>query len=191
VTSDTATDTFLQRQVRRTDGIWTHTGTLIVRSALELQPPSQPTGGLASLILPDGSITTPMLAPNAVQELIGSYVALTTFTVTPGNTWLETPAQVSVTLSGARVRCEFTFAAICQTKGQHLAWGIMVDGNAPAVVLGGVDAPENGFASMANGTYYFVPAPGTHRVSIGLNGPNNSSIANNVAMTLYLTEQKR
>jgi hypothetical protein len=176
---------------RRTDGYWLHTGTLAVRSSLELLPPTQPPGASATLVLPDGIITTPMIAPNAVQELIGSYVASVMYTLPVENVWTESPIQTTVTYSGAQVRVDFAFGVICTVKGQRMVWGIMVDGAAPTALLGALDAPEANYGSMASGTYYINPSPGSHRVAIGLYGPAGSSLASNITSTLYLTEQKR
>jgi hypothetical protein len=173
---------------RGTDGLWVHTGRLIVRSTLELQPPE---GGLAELILPDSTITTRMLAPQACQQMLDSFVQLVSFSVPQTGVWVETPARVDVVFDGSPVRIEFTFAVSCPTKGQHVAWGIMADGADPLVILGGLDAPEASFGSMAAGCYYLQPAAGAHRLGIGLRGPSGTLMSNTVATTLYVTEQKR
>jgi hypothetical protein len=176
---------------RRTDGYWMHTGKLVVRSVLELQPPEQPPGGTASLVLPNGVITTPMIAPQACQELIGSYVQLVSFTLSQTNVWTETPIQVNVTFGGNRVRIEFAFAVSCPTKGQHVAWGIMLDGANPLVILGALDAPEANYGAMASGCYYLTPSATSHRLAIGLYGPSGAALVNTIAATFYVTEQKR
>ena len=181
----------LQGFERRTDGYWIHTGKLVVRSALEIQPPEQPPGGTTSLVLPDGVITTPMIAPQACQQLLGSYVQLVSFTLSQTNVWTETPIQVNVTFGGNLVRIEFAFAITCPTKGQHVAWGMMLDGASPLVILGALDAPEANYGTMANGCYYLTPPAATHRLAIGLYGPSGSSLINTIATTLYVTEQKR
>lgn len=171
-----------------TDGVWVHTGTLVVRSALELQP----SGGTASLILPDGIITTPMLAPNAAQEQIGSYAQLLSWTLPQAGVWTETPIQVTLHFSGVRTRIEFNVLMSCPVKGQRVFYAIMVDGTAPVNgALGALDAPENGYAMMAAGTYYFTPAVGTRRFAFGVNGPAGVQIFNVITSTLYVTEQKR
>jgi hypothetical protein len=178
---------------RRTDGYWVHTGKLVVRSALELQPPEQPPGGTASLVLPDGIITTPMIAQNAVQEQIGSFAQLVSFTLTQTNVWTETPVQVTATVDVVRTRIEFNVLIGSPTKGQRVLWGIMVDGSAPGQgALGGVDTPENNYGSMAVGTYYFTPSTAaSHRFAFGLYGPAGAQIFNAFASTLYVTQQKR
>jgi hypothetical protein len=179
---------FLQGSDRRTDGYWRHTGKFVVTPTLELESPA---GGTASLILPDGTVTTAMIAPQACQQLLGSYVQLASFTLSSSNVWTETPAQVTVTFGGNPVRIEFTFAVSCPTKGQRVAWGIMADGADPLVVLGGLDAPEANYGAMAGGCYYLTPSAATHRFGIGLRGPSGAALVNNVATTLYVTEQKR
>ena len=60
-----------------TDGIWWHTGTLRTRG-LQVD---------GSLSLPDGSIDTPMLAPNAVTELVGSYAQIIAWTLSADSVW--------------------------------------------------------------------------------------------------------
>lgn len=175
-----------------TDGVWKHTGKFIVRSDLELLAPDQPAGQTATLVLPNGVITTPMLAPNAAQEQIGSYAQLVTWTLPQSNVWTETPIQVTLAFSGVRTRIEFNVLLSCPTKGQRIFYAIMVDGVAPAgAAAGALDAPENGYAMMAAGTYYFTPAAGTRRFAFGVYGPSGSQIFNVIASTLYVTEQKR
>jgi len=57
----TGRDPYLIIGGQQTDGTWRHTGRLIVATSFELQAGSaQP----ATLILPDGSITAPMLDPD-------------------------------------------------------------------------------------------------------------------------------
>jgi hypothetical protein len=161
----------------RTDGLWTHTGKLVVA------------GGAVEL--PAGSIATDEIAPGACQQLLGSYVQLVSFSLSSTNVWTETPAQVTVTFGGYLVRIDFAFAVTCPTKGQHVAWGIMVDGAAPSTILGALDAPEANYGSMAVGTYYFTPSAASHRIAIGLYGPSGAALASSIATTLYVTEQKR
>jgi len=180
--------TIIQGPGRQTDGYWSHTGKFVVSPTLVLQSGAD---GSASLVLPDGAITTQMIVPQACQQMIGSYVQLLSFTLAQSSVWTETPAQVTVSFGGNPVRVEFGFAVSCTVKGQHVGWGIMVDGAVPLVTLGGLDAPEANFGSMANGCFYVQPSASTHRIAIGLIGPAGSSIPNNVATTLYITEQKR
>ena len=178
----------------RTDGVWRHTGKLIVASNLELYPPEQPPGQSATLVLPNGIITTPMLAPNAVQQLIGYYFAATTWTLPQTNVWTETPIQVNCTFSGVSpVRLEFNFSVTCPTKGQRLYWGFFLDGSlGTGIALGVADAPENGYLMSCTGTYYsLTPPTGTHRVAMGLYGPTGAALSSQLADSLYVTEQKR
>jgi hypothetical protein len=167
----------IQGNEYRTDGLWTHTGKLVV------------SGGTVDL--PVGSIATDEIAPGAVQQLLGSYAQLTTFSLGQASVWTETPAQVTVTFGGYLVRVDFAFALSCPTKGQRVVWGIMVDGAAPLVTLGGMDAPEANYGAMAVGTYYFTPSAASHRIAIGLYGPVGAALVSTIATTLYVTEQKR
>lgn len=159
-------------------GLWTHHGRFVVTSG--------------PVDLPDGSIGTSEIAPNACQQLISSYVQATAWSLPQTNVWTETPIAVTLTFGGYQTRIEFNVPLVCATKGQHLAWGIMVDGVAPSQgPVGALDAPENGYGMMAVGVYYFVPTPTSHRFAFGLYGPNGSSIPNSLPSTLYVTEQRR
>ena len=178
----------------RSDGVWRHTGKLIVASNLELYPPEQPPGQSATLVLPNGIITTPMLAPNAAQQLIGSCVQVVGWTLPQTNVWTETPIQAQCTFSGASpVRVEFAFAVGCPTKGQRVFWSFFLDGSvATGASLGALDAPEANYGSMATGCYYMTSPPlGSHRVAVGLYGPAGAQIGSSIYSTLYVTEQKR
>ena len=176
----------------RTDGVWRHTGKLIVASNLELYPPEQPPGQSATLVLPNGIITTPMIAPNAVQQLLGRYEQALSYTLPSTGVWTETPIQATCTFGGGLVRFELAFMLSCPTKGQRVYWDVMTDGvRGTAPALGALDAPENNYAVMAVGTYYATPAAGTHRIGVALNGPVGTLILNNIWATMYVTEQKR
>jgi hypothetical protein len=137
------------------------------------------------------SIPTSAIQADAVEQLSASYVQQLAWTLPQSNAWTETPAQVTVTFGGNRVRIEFAFVVTCPTKGQRVIWGIMLDGAAPLIALGGVDAPEANYGAMANGCYYMVPSASTHRLGIGLYGPAGAAIISQAATTFYVTEQKR
>ena len=165
---------------RQTSGLWLHRGRF------------QVLGGPVDL--PDGSIGTAELAPNATQQLIGSYVQTVNWSLPSSNVWAETPIQANCTFSGATpARVEFTFAFGCPVKGQRVFWMLFVDGaTGTAYSLGVLDAPEASYSSMANGCYYLMaPPPGAHRISIGMYGPAGAQIASTIYSTLYVTEQKR
>lgn len=178
----------------RTDGLLDHSGKLIVRNVIELQPDIF---GKSDLVLPPGTITTPDIAQYAVQDLVGRYASLLSYTLPSSSTWTETPIQANCTFLGQGAsRVEFNFAVICPTKGQRVFWGVFADGSlatGSGQALGVADAPENSYAMMAYGQYYIYPtAPaGTHRIGVGLYGPSGTQIPNLIYSTLYVTEQKR
>lgn len=179
---------------RRTDGVWQHTGKLTVKSALELVAPEAPPGTPASLVLPNGIITTPMLAPGAAQQLIGSFAQTVSWLLPQSNVWTETPIQVNCLFSGVPTRFTLNLLLGCPTKGQRVAWDLMIDGvRQTSAALGALDSPENNYGSMATGTYYVpnMPAAGTHRVGVALYGPSGSQIFNAIWSTLYVTEERR
>jgi hypothetical protein len=164
---------------RQTAGLWTHNGKFVVK------------GGPVDL--PPGSIPTGEIAPNAIQERIGMYAQLVSWTLPTTGVWTETPVQVTAALTGALLRIEFNVLLSCPLKGHRIFYAIMVDGNAPTQsALGALDSPENAYAMMASGTVYVDPVgSGSHRFAFGVAGPAGSQIYNVIASTLYLTEQRR
>ena len=162
---------------RTTSGLWTHKGKLVV------------VGGPVSL--PTGSITTEEIAPSATQQLVGNFSQYVTWTLPNTNVWTETPIQLTLTMSGVPARIEFNVPLSCATKGQHLAWGIMLNGAPPPAALGAIDAPDAGFGMMGVGIYYVQPSAGSGRIGFGLYGPSGSQVAGGLPSTLYVTEQKR
>lgn len=160
---------------RVTDGLWTHLGKMVLKS----------------VVLPAASVDTNALAPQAAQQMIGSYVQTVSWTLPASNTWTETPIQADLVSSGSPTRIEFNVLLGCPTKGQRIFWGIMVNGAAPAGPLGGMDCPENNYGMMAVGVYYVTPQAGSGRIGLGLYGPSGSQIFNAFPSTLYVTEQKR
>jgi hypothetical protein len=155
---------------KRTDGLWTHAG---------------------KLVLGNGMLDGACLVAGSVQQLIGSYATGTAYTLGVTSVWTETPVQVTATCSGAQCRIEFNVLLGCPTKGARIIWGLMLDGAPPAINLGAVDAPEANYGLMASGCYYYTPAAGSHRFGFGIYGPSGSQIFNAIASTLYVTEQKR
>jgi len=124
------------------------------------------------------------------QQLIGSYVQSIGWTLPQSSVWTESPIQVTPTFTGAQVRLEFNVMLGCPTKGQRVFWGIFVDGALASGVLGAEDAPEANYGIMSNGTWYWSPAAGTHRIGYGLYGPAGSQIVNSIVHGMYLTEQR-
>jgi len=148
-------------------------------------------GGPLNFTPAANSIPTSAIQADAVEQLSASYVQQLAWSLPLTNVWTETPAQVTVTFGGNRVRIEFAFVLTCPTKGARVIWGIMLDGAAPLIALGGLDAPEANYGAMANGCYYMIPSASTHRLGIGLYGPSGSAIVGQAATTFYVTEQKR
>ena len=164
-----------------TDGLWVHTGVLWVKGDVRF---------------PDGSIGTTEIATGAVQQQLGSFVAAANWTLPQSFVWTETPIQVTCTptTAGSLLRVEWNFIVVCPTKGQRVYWTVMSDGSMVAgAALGGMDSPENNFAMMAYGCYYYTPqAIGTsRRLAIGLSGPSGTLIPNAIYSTMFVTEQKR
>jgi len=162
---------------RATSGLWTHRGKLVV------------VGG--PVTLPAASITTEEIVPQAAQQLIGNFAQFVGWSLPSANTWTETPIALNLTCSGVPTRLEFNVPLSCAVKGQHLAWGIMLNGAPPSAALGAIDAPEANFGMMAVGIFYVQPAAGSGRIAVGLYGPAGSQVLSGLPSTLYVTEQKR
>jgi hypothetical protein len=143
------------------------------------------------LSLPPASVTTAAIQDSAVQQMIGSFAQAVDWTLPVTNVWTETPVQAQVTSTGVPTRVEFNLFLSCPLKGHRIAWGVMLNGQPPAYVLGALDSPENNFGMMASGAYYVSPDAGSGRVGIGLYGPTGAKIYPAIVSTLYVTEQKR
>jgi len=149
----------------------------------------------SQLILPDGSITTPMLAPNAVQQLLtSSYLAGGSGAYSTINTWLETSVQIAATVfSGAVVRleCRLNFsvsAAAAVNVGIFYDHALLI-GNQAAVYT-----PSDliNWGQMVSFVYYYTPSAGTHTFGIGVNfSAGTLTLSPGAYQALYVTEQKR
>jgi len=167
-----------------TDGIRMHRGPFILRGDFNQE--------LGDFNVPPASITTDMLTIGAAQQLVGSFVQSVAWTLPTSNAWIESPIQVTLTLSGAPMRIEFNVPLSCATKGHHLVWGVTLNGALIGQALGAIDAPEANFGMMAVGIYYYdPPGPGTGRLGLGLYGPSGSQILDGLPSTFYVTEQRR
>jgi hypothetical protein len=190
--SHTAEDRVLGGE-RQSDGLWTHRGKLVVRSALELQPPAAPAGGLASLVLPAGSVTTAMLAPNAASAMIGSYFAVPTWSTTTTSSWIGTIVSTgSIACSGALLRIEFSGTLTHSVLGGGFYSGLMIDGNA-VYTLSISNSPGVNYGVPIAWVVYYTPTVGNHIFQMMVNNASAGTlqVSSNVNTGLYVTEQRR
>ena len=170
---------------RLTDGLWTHLGKLV-------------TGDLVvnrTLSLPAGSVTTPMLAPNAAQQLIGQYSAATGWVVPGVSQWYESDARCNFTTSGGLLRVEVACAVQATVAGQGVLLGAGYDGGVNLGSLSACHTTGPNFACPLGGVGYISGCPaGLHRMSIFLyaaGGPNGLAFHAWAYQQISVTEQKR
>lgn len=152
-------------------------------------------GSVTSTEIKDGTIQTQDIAANAVQQLLGSYVAAPSWSTTANN-WLITPITVSVNVSttGALLRVEWMVCmAQSLAQGQWLT-GMGWDGSVQYGVAYSV-SPNAGNPVTVSGIWYLSNlGAGVHTISIfvyNVSGGSTLSIYTGVYSTLYVTEQKR
>lgn len=143
----------------------------------------------------DGTVFTPKLAPNAAQQLLGSYVAPPAWSTTANN-WVITPVSTSVNVSttGALLRVEW-----CLVMAQSLAQGQWITGLGwDGAVQYGVAytvSPNAGNPVTVSGIWYLSNlGAGAHTISMfvyNVSGGSTLNFYTGVYSTLYVTEQKR
>ena len=149
-----------------------------------------------TLTLPNSSVTTPMLAANAVQQLIGSYVTTPAWSSTATSTWVATPvATASIACSGAPVRIEFTVPFQHSVANGNYAYGIAVDppNQTPIIYWWTAGrATANGLQTVT-GVAYYTPSVGNHIFAVVIfnSTAGTLTIYGSGYSTLYVTEQKR
>jgi len=174
---------------RRTDGLWLHTGRLIVRGG----PVDLPDGAIGTAELADGAVTTAKLATNAAQQLIGQYQAVPTFTTTTVGVWTVTTVSTgSIACSGARCRIVCSGTAFHSVAGTQVTLGLMVDAVATYSMLA-FAAPGVNYVVPFCFEVYHVPAAGNHTFALMLNNgaTGTAGLFGNVFHTLFVSEEKR
>jgi hypothetical protein len=201
---------------RQSDGLWLHRGKLVVRSALELQPPLQPAGGSASLVLPNGSVSSAMLADgavtsakiadgqvatvdlaaNAAQQLVGSWMqGVSSWSTTVINTWLNTAVYANVGSTGGTLRVEFDSTFQHTAAGGQFMVGLSIDTVASPFVYW---YTQSNFGTpsfvTAHGTAYSTGiVAGAHTVYLVIFNYSAGTLSQYGSgyHTLFVTEQKR
>jgi len=143
--------------------------------------------------VPAGSITTPMLAANAAQQLLGTWDGAATFSTTTTGTWQATPVSVSVTTGGGVIRIECAFSIYHSAANAGVYAGIYVDGVQLASNMV-VNMPGNNSLLPISFVYYDTGrAAGAHTYALWLQNGNAGTLTlcNFNNSTLFITEQKR
>lgn len=144
-----------------------------------------------ALTLPAGSINTAMIAVNAVQQLIGSFVGASGWAATAPAAWNESAVQVTVTCSGAPCRIEFCISISANTATAYSRVGVGMDGGILAALLTN-HYPTANMIQALSGVYYVTPPAGVHRFAVFVL-PNTGvmTLDGGTTHTLFVTEQKR
>lgn len=143
------------------------------------------------LTLPNGSVTTPMLAANAAQQMLGQYAANTTFSTTAVGSWVATPALVNVTTSGGTVRLELSLTMTHTGAGAFYYVAILRDGGIVGSQI--VHQSVAGYNTAIAMIYYDTPPAGAHTYGVYVNNQGAGTLATQPSTTtaLYANEQKR
>lgn len=149
-----------------------------------------PVGG--ALNLPAGSIGTTAIAPNAVQQLIGSYAAVPTFSTTVTGSWIGTPVLANFVSSGGLLRIEWVAAFYHSAAGGGWYLGFGYDGVASVTIGFGQSAIVNHGVTIS-GVMYSTPPAGSHsaQLFVDLVTPGTVVAYPSISAYLYVTEQKR
>ena len=165
---------------KRSDGLWVHTGRLIVRQG--------------PVDLPVGSIDTVEIAANAVQQVLGSFASGATWSTTAVSAWVGTTVAVSATCGGGLVRVEFTAVFVHTAANSPFAYGLGLDSTTTPFIYWWSQsaANSNGLHTVA-GIAYTTPTATAHTFTLlAFNTiAGTLSLYGSGYQSLYVTEQKR
>jgi len=150
-------------------------------------------GTNGTLVLPNSSITTPMLAGNSVQQLIGQYANTPTWSSNTSG-YQETAIQTpTVACSGAMVRVEATVSFFHTATGAGMQFAFFVDGTMWSNTLAVVNQPVGGQVMVVTLIFYATPGAGNHRFAVAVNNLNAGTfnLYTGTLQTMWVTEQKR
>lgn len=136
-----------------------------------------------------GKVTLPA---GSVQQLLGSYRQVITWSIPASGNWYETPAQVSATTTGGMVRLEACGSLTHATLSAVTYVGFMCDGALTADSLTAVSAPQANAVMSYSAIYYFTPSAALHRFSIMLytNSAGVGGFWSGAYQNLFVTEQR-
>src|SRR5262245_24199947 len=150
-----------------------------------------PVGG--SLSLPASCVGTAQIQANAVTQLLGTYRQVSNWTVPGPNTWYESPAQVTATTTGGRIRLDASGALTSNTAGAGVYVGVMTDGSVTFDSLTAATIAGVGYAVPFAFTCYCTPLGAMHRFAIALYSPTAtpSGLWGGGYTDLWVTEERR
>lgn len=133
------------------------------------------------------------LPAGSTYSYLGTYRNVVAYYVPAANAWYESTAQVNVTTTGGRLRCEGSGSIVSSTLGAQVYIGLYLDGGLAFDSLTAGTIPGANYSVPFAFTAYVVPGgPGSHRVSIAVyaNVANSSGLWSGVYTNLFVTEQR-
>ena len=144
-----------------------------------------------ALTLPNGSITTPMIAANAVQAQVGSYFNTPTFSTTTLG-WVTTPVSTgSVSCTGAVVRIEMGLNFSHSAANGQCYVAIGMDGTQISYQI--INMPTANTLSHACLIHYASPSVGNHTFQAMVNNTvaGTLTLYSSAHSWIWVTEQRR
>src|SRR5262249_3185691 len=123
-------------------------------------------GTITSADIADGTIATADIAPNAVQHLLGQYVAMTTFSTTTVGSWVTTPITLNSNSGGGTLRVEATVMISLSVAGAAVYAEFRLDA-ADSGQLAVVNVNANQVVTLAFQQYGGLSA-GAHTITLCL-----------------------
>ena len=139
-----------------------------------------------------GTIVTSNIAVNNVQNLVGQYSAVPSFSTTTLSTWVATPITVTIACTGRPLRITG------QVSLQHSATAGLVmvaiaQNGTPISLVGQFNSPGVNYSQQIAWTTYVTPTAGTYTFAVYVQTVNAGtlSIVASVQAALYVTEELR
>jgi hypothetical protein len=157
---------------------------------LQLAPNAGGVGG--NLILPNQSITTPMLANNAATQPLADTVLPGAFTTTSTGSWVPALTTASVGCQGGRQRIEFNGLFLHTAAGANFYTGFGVDGVVGQALSYTTLGPAGTYTALS-WVFYTSQPVGNHTFSVFVNNSNAGTLtmSNIINSYLHVTEEKR
>jgi hypothetical protein len=149
-------------------------------------------GGNLAFTPAANQVTTAAIQANAVQQQLGSYVALPSFSTTATNTWTATPVAVTVSPGGGMLRIELTLNVSHSVAGATFYTGLMLDGSY-LQNLSATTVPTAGGWLCISYVFYHTPSTASHTYAgaVYLISAGTITLSTVIQSTLFVTEQKR
>ena len=124
-----------------------------------------PDGAITSAKIADGTIATADIGLNQVQNRVGNYLAVPTFSTTTVSTWVATPISATFNTTGRLIRVMGQTTLLHSLASGAGVLGIALDGVVQATV-GLFNAPGSNYAVPISWAVYLQPGAGVHNVSV-------------------------